>query len=100
MKYWGLNISTVALSLISTICVVVERTRGMKEQGIRERMAGAEQLYHLKLFLACSVDDGYTSDYRKSFATLSKKVAQLQFKGTSEVYVLPCGRRCAPCSRH
>ena len=87
--YWGLTGSTVALSVIATICMVVERTRGMKEQGIRERMAGADQLYHLKLFLACSVEDGYTSDYRKSFATLSKRMAKMQFKGTSDVYVPP-----------
>ena len=87
--YWGLTGSTVALSVIATICMVVERTRGMKEQGIRERMVGADQLYHLKLFLACSVEDGYTSDYRKSFATLSKRMAKMQFKGTSDVYVPP-----------
>ena len=50
-------------------------------------MAGANQLYQLKLFLACSIDDDYTSDYRKSFPALSKNMKRLQFQGTEVGYV-------------
>ena len=82
--YWLLNLATMGLSLTSTVAVAIERTKGMKEKGVLERMAGADQLLELKRFVAGTPP--YSSDYRKSFELLSVRLADIQYKGTSDVY--------------
>ena len=49
IPYWVLTIISIVLSIMATVAVAVERVRGMKEQGVLERLTGADQL----LDLAC-----------------------------------------------
>ena len=82
--YWVVNLSSISLSLIATLAVAIERTRGMKEQGVIERLEGADINLELKKFMAGSKP--YGPDYRKNFPRLSAKVAEIQHKGTTDLY--------------
>ena len=91
------NMAAMLLSLIATLCVAIERARGMKDQGVMERMAAAQIKLELKNFLAGKPNAGHqnhqhhrhrhsTFNYRKHFPPLATRVHSLQHKGTIDLY--------------
>ena len=56
----------------------------MKEQGVIERLEGADITLELKKFISASPP--YGPDYRKQFPKLAAKVAEIQHKGTTDLY--------------
>jgi len=82
--YWILTIFSIALSMLASIAVAVERVRGMKEQGVLERLEGADILLELKKFVGGCPP--YSDNYRASFVQLTETVTTIQHKGTSDLY--------------
>ena len=82
--FWIINLGSIGLSLVATVCVVMERVRGFKEQGIIERMAGCDATHLLKKFIAGS--EPFGDDLRAQFPHLALKFSKIQHEGTSQVY--------------
>lgn len=84
MQYWVFTILSITLSMLASVAVAVERVRGMKEQGVLERLEGADILLELKRFVGgCGP---YAGGYRAAFPLLCQTVTTIQHKGTSELY--------------
>jgi hypothetical protein len=82
--YWSITIISIVLSLLATLALVVERVHGMKEQGVIERIEGADINFELEPFVAGH--HPYGPSYREHFADLSTRIAAIQHKGTIDLY--------------
>ena len=82
LPFWAINITTIVLSVIATVCVTLERTRHIKNQGFVQETEAAHTLFELQTFISASRP--YSENYREHFPRLSMRIAEIQQKCTSD----------------